>query len=294
MVDAVKLRAEAKTLGIEGYRKMSTSELQAAIKGKTSKAAPAATPNGDKPKGRKSAVKAATKTATAKPASRKSASASKSAAKSAPAKSAKSGTAKRPTAGGARKQAQAKPAARTKGRDSQRDNRPSTKAQANGAPGRMAIDNAAIDWTAASNVGNSGGNREVIMKLLRKHRGNVEKVFAALAEKAQEMYGKNSDGRRRTKDSARSLLRWHISRVKFDFVKDTGQHEGVTRSNGTQAQKPSSARKSAAKPKAGSRPASKPAGRQKAAQKPVGGRKSAGSKSNAARKTTAASRKRGK
>lgn len=241
--ESIALRAKAKNLGIEGYKGMSQDELRTAIKSASAKAAPkSAGSNGG---GRKTAPAktAGKKTAPAKSAPKKSAPkvtkpaakkspakspAAKRTAKSAPAKSASAGNAKRPTSGG--------------------------------AAGRIAIDNSNIDWTAESNVGQSGGNRQVIMKALRSKKGVVQKVYDLLADKAQSMYGKTQDGKRRSKGEAQTLLRWHISRVKFDFVKDTGQHNGVVRSNGGGG-------KSTPKSSGKSAPARKPAARKPAAKK---------------------------
>lgn len=264
--DLIKLRAKAKSLGIEGYRTMSADDLTKAVKsaeGKSGstgrKAAKTASVNGRKA-GRKTAKKGTAKTArkTAAKSKPKTAARKTASVKSAPAKSAKSGRqAKRP-ATGAKKS--------------------TPKAQTSGDVGRVGIVNSEIDWTAESNVGTSGGNREVIMKLLRKHKGDVEKVHAKLADNAQSMYPKTDEGKKRSKASALTLLRWHISRVKFDFVKDTNQHEGIVRSDGsTKPQR-------AAKPKGKSGATRKPAGRKKSAQAPARKPKTAGRKSAASRK----------
>lgn len=263
----IQLWAEAKTLGIEGYRKMSPEELKEHIKrakGKSSKTAPKdASTNGAsatrKSAAKKTARKSAAKTADKPKPTKKSASkttARKTSAKSAPASSAKkSGTAKRPASGAGQ--------SKTKVR--------ATTAKANGAVGRMAIDNESIDWKAESSVGNDPkSNRGIIMKHLRQFKGNVEKVYGKLADNAQAMYPKTAEGRKRGKADAQALLRWHISRVKFDFVKDTGQHESVKRSKGA---KPASAAKSPAKSKANAKTTKKPASRQKPAQRAAKGSK---------------------
>lgn len=295
--DVIKLRAEAKVLGIDGYRKMSPAELADAIKrakgtkgGKTA-AKPAETSTNGASAKRKPAAKTARKTATKtadkpKASPRKSASktmARKTSVKSAPATSAKkTGTAKRPASGAGKTKITARAT--------------TPKAKTNGAVGRMAIDNASIDWTVESSVGNDPkSNRGVIMKYLRQFKGNVEKVYGKLADKAQEMYPKTAEGRKRGKADAQALLRWHISRVKFDFVKDTNQHESVSRSNGSKA---TSASKSAGKSKAKPKATRKPAARQKPAQRATRGstKKPATRKSTAKPKATAgksaASRKR--
>jgi hypothetical protein len=275
--ETIQLRAKAKTLGIDGYRKMSTDELRQAISTAErgnggGKSAPAKSSNGN---GRKSApaksaakksapAKSSGKSAPAKKSAASKSTASKGTAKSAPAKSAKSGTAKRPTAGGAKV----------------------TTPKSSSGAGRVSIDKANVDWKAETRIGQSGGNRETIMKAVRKFNGNVEKVYNALADKAQAMYPKTQDGRKRSKADAQTLLRWHISRVIFDFVKDTGQHNGATRSNGSAAKSAAPAKKSATSAKKSAASASKSAASAKASAA-----KSSG-KSAPAKKSSAASRKR--
>lgn len=252
--ESIQLRATAKTLGIEGYKAMSLDELKSAISkakkpgtGKTAGSKNGAT------SGRKSAVtKTASKTAAKKSAGKKSSAGTsrKTAQKSAPAKSS---TAKRPTA----------------------PSRKVTTAKASSGAGRVAIDNTSIDWTAESRIGQSGGNRQVIMKALRQKKGNVEKVYALLADKAQSMYAKTEDGRKRTKADALTLLRWHISRVKFDFVKDTGQHNGATRSAVKGSTGKTASQKAASKTATAKRAPAKTASAKKSAAKKPTGRKSA-------------------
>ena len=257
--ESIQLRAKAKKLGIDGYKAMSQDELRAAIKraegksgssGKT--AAKKSSTNGTARKSASGRKSAAAKVTTPKKSAPKKSSAPKSSTRKPTAKKAPAAPAKRPSSGGA---------------------------------GRVGIDNASIDWTAESNVGKSGGNREVIMKSLRKFKGNVDKVFAALSDNAQKMYPKTEDGKKRTKAEAQTLLRWHISRVKFDFVKDTGQHQGATRAKASSA--PKSGGKSSGGKKAGAarKPAQKPAqGRKSGARKPAAKKSAAGRKSAASRK----------
>lgn len=325
----IQLWAEAKTLGIDGYRKMTPDELKAAIKSaKGTKSSPGkaekpASTNGASAKrgsAKKTAKKSAVKTADndePKKASRKSTSkttARKSSVKSAPATSAKSGTAKRPASGAGDEKlpnsisklmkmieerglsvgpgrrsverlqrilrGETKPAKVTKSGKSSK----SSTAKVKGEAGRALIDNSSIDWTLDSSVGNDPkSNRGVIMKALRKAKGNVAKVFGNLKDEAQTMYPKTTDGKKRSKADAQALLRWHISRVKYDYVKDTDQHESITRSS-----KPASAAKKPAKSKAASKATRKPAAAKKPAQRATGAKKS-GSKKTASK---TASRKR--
>lgn len=219
--ETIQLRAKAKTLGIDGYRAMSTEELKKAIKsaekGTASSKVEQPSTNGASATGskRKGAAKKGTARKTADKSSSKKKTPAKTTTRKSSAKSAPAAPAKRSASGAGKKKSST---AKT------------TTAAKSGQPGRVQIVNAEIDWSAPSKIGQSGGNRQTIMKLLRSKKGNVAKVFDALADNAQSMYGKTDDGKRRTKGDAQALLRWHISRIKFDFVKDTGQHEGVTRS----------------------------------------------------------------
>jgi hypothetical protein len=210
-MDMIKLRAKAKTLGIDGYKGMSVSELQEAIKkseGKSGKsgatAAKKSSTNGTK-SGRKTAVKTAVKKATAKVTK-------KSGRKTASAKS-QPATAKRATTG-AKRSSNVKPATRSR--------------QKVGDAGRNIIDNSQIDWTAESGVGASEP-RKTIMKWLRKFHGDVQKVYDKLEDDVATLYKSNKrTGEKYTQAKRKELLRWHISRVKFDFVMDTEQHDKST------------------------------------------------------------------
>lgn len=229
----IKLRAKAKTLGIEGYKGMSSSELSEAVKKSEGKkgstgttAAKSASTNGRK-RGSgaavKSAVKKAASTVTKKATTKKSTGRKSASAKSAPAK------AKRPTTGAKRGGSTAKKST-------------TTRSSSNGNAGRNVIDNSKIDWTAESNVGASEP-RATIMKWLRKFKGDVEKVYNKLEGDVATLYKANKrTGEKYTQAKRKELLRWHISRVKFDFVMDSGQHEKST--NRTNASG-STARKSA-------------------------------------------------
>lgn len=288
MADSVlKLRTEAKNLGIENYRKMSASQLRNAIeRANTGEIEPQAE-NGGNPK-RKSAkaVKGATKRKTAKRVTKavtKRAPAKRAAQKSAPAaKSRTRGEAKRPTA---TKRAATKQPTRARGRHA----------------GRNLIDNTEIDWSAESPVGNSGGNRGIIVKALRKFKGDQKKVFAHLQPQAKEMYPKSSTtGERYSKAKAESLLKWHISRVKFDFVMSTGQHQKskYRAANGTstdpQAIQRRKATKQRAKAAGGRRsPARATKAKPKAKSRPAAKRRSQG-RTAARRSTTARARARAK
>lgn len=220
--ELIQLRAKAKKAGIPAsdFKGLGIADLKNLIAG-SSKSAPA---KGAPAKGaarkpapakgapaRKPAAKAPVrKPAVVKPAAKK-APAKSTVRKPATRSTAAKGTAKRPSS------AVRKPATKAAAR----------KAAANTA-GRNLIDNSAIDWTADWSGGQSG-NRQTIIKAVRRFKGNTEKVFNHLADQAQSMFPKNEiTNAKRTKTEAQAQLRWMISRVKLDFVKATGQHESST------------------------------------------------------------------
>lgn len=113
-----------------------------------------------------------------------------------------------------------------------------TKASQNGDAGRNLIDHDSIDWSAEW-AGGLRGNRAKIMKALRKFRGDYDKVFNSLKDTAQKMYAKSQKtGKRYSKSEALAMLRWHIGRTAFDFVTGTEQHTKATnRKNASRASK---------------------------------------------------------
>jgi hypothetical protein len=243
--EKIKLLAKAKSLGVANYRTLTTAELEEAI----SNAEGTQSDNGASTS-KKSATKTAGKTA------RKSA--SKKSAKSAPAKSASTGAqAKRQTTGGSKRKSSAKSSTSKKSTTARKPAAAST----NGV-GRMNIDNGAIDWQAEWGGGKSG-NRKLVMDALRRFKGNTDKVFDKLRDKAPTMYAKDNNGRKRSAEDARRLLSWHISRVKFDFVTQTGQHQGVVRSKSG----PNAATQTPARKQTTAKPTRKPAARKGGAQR---------------------------
>jgi hypothetical protein len=279
LTDVLKLRTKAKLLGVPGYKRMSADELRKAI----------GSANG-------SSTKTAAKTAVSKSVGRKTAGRKTASAKSAPAAK----TAKRQTTGAKRgpgrpRKAVAAPVKR--GRPAKaapkapaRRGRPA-KTATNGASknyhgGRNLIDDSAIDWTAEWNV---SGIRGEIFKALKKAKGDTDKTYDALESRATEFWKKNRAGDRILKDRALAILRWNISRVKFDFVMATKQHKVSKKFGtlGTTAPKPKTARKP-------TRTAAKP---QRAAQSRTAAPKRRGrppgskNRTTAARKSTARGRK---
>jgi hypothetical protein len=100
--------------------------------------------------------------------------------------------------------------------------RPATN---NGDAGRNMIDT--LDYSVTDGWNPRAGSAvERIFRSLKKYRGNVDKVFDALLPEINDFVGsKMQDGTKRTKVSKEQMLRYRISRTKFDFAIKTGQHE---------------------------------------------------------------------
>ena len=255
LMERNKLAAKARTLGIDGYRRMSVDQLTAAIakaskpatKGKTT-AKVSTTPAKGKTvaKGKTTTAKGKTTTApAAKSVARKStprASAAKGKATRQSSTTRKPAVAKAPV-----KRTVAKPVAANGTRRA-----PISKDKGT----RLFLDKKAINWKAPTTVGQSGKRKEVLDALIR-FKGNYEKVYDLLAPNWKRYYPSHS------KVAAQKLLRWLIARVAFDFAVNTDQHEmGARRAYGTangHAAKPV-ARKAVAKA-TGRKPAAKPAAR---------------------------------
>ena len=106
--------------------------------------------------------------------------------------------------------------------------RPATKPTSNGDAGRNMIES--LDYTITDNWNPRAGSAvEVIFKALKKYRGNVDKVFDALVPNISDFVGaKKQDGTKRTKQDRENMLRYRISRTKFDFAIKTEQHQIAT------------------------------------------------------------------
>lgn len=242
--EKVLLKAEAGRLGIEGYRQMTQDELQAAINSAKGSTAPA------KGKGKTavsengaSAAKVETAPATTTKVSKgktpstsgkgKSAPAKSRARKSSPAKAtAAKGTAKRPTttktATKGRTTAVKTKTAVTKGRTKPVERKAKTVKKEGQA---AKIDRSQIDWTAESNIGQSG-KRKLVMDALRKYRGDYDKCYDALEVHALEWYPNALNTYPNSPDktwAAQLMVRWLINRVAYDFVMKTDQHKPGSR-----------------------------------------------------------------
>lgn len=106
--------------------------------------------------------------------------------------------------------------------------RPATNSNGNGDAGRNLL--GTLDFTATDGWNPRVGSAvEVIFKALKKARGDVDKAFDILVPNIAEFVGaKKQDGTKRTKADRENMLRYRISRTKFDFAIKTGQHEIAT------------------------------------------------------------------
>jgi hypothetical protein len=245
--EKILLKAKANQLGIEGYRTMSVDELHTAIanaegkhtapaKGKTKvmEGKKTTSTNGSKGKTKgKSAVAKATKgKTTTAPAKGKSTS-QKSSAKP---KAAKGKVSRAASPKGKGKSTTAKGTAKRTPAKAKSSAAKSTSRSRKSAPARADIDRSKIDWKAESNVGRTGKRAEV-MDALRKHKGNYDKTFETLQDRARSFY------KGKSKHDAERMLRWLINRVAFDFVMSTEQHTPGERAGYGQSDKPQDVRR---------------------------------------------------
>lgn len=320
--ETITLRAKAKRLNISNYKAMSLDELRAAVKAASDNGAETAVDNGaSKSSGRKSAptveaAKPAPKKRTStgrkkKAGTAKSAPASPQKRKPAQRKSAAAnkGTAKRQTTGKKKSST-----ARKSGNSPTRAGKAPAKRSArvdNADAGRQMIEAGEIDWTAESSVGaDPTSTRGIVMKELRRKKGNIQKVYDALADRAKELFGVAKDGHKRNKDESLTQLRWYIGSTRFAFVKSTDQHPEADNPAYLKAAKKrvraSSGKATPAKRTGGARKAKtastgrKPARPARGAQRPAQSRKRATAKRSTAKRAstsrkakTAAALKRG-
>jgi hypothetical protein len=163
--------------------------------------------------------------------------------------------------------------------------------------GRMMLGSVDFSETDGWNA-REGSPPDLIVKSLRKYRGNRTKVFTALLPKIWDFVGrKMQDGSKRTQASAESMLQYRISRTAWDFAMKTGQHEKSTNraeygTAGTGAAKStakrSTTRKATPQKAKPQRAAQKPAAAQKRRGRPPGSKnKTTSTKPVAKKKTTA-------
>ena len=103
-----------------------------------------------------------------------------------------------------------------------------TKRTANSNGGRNLLED--IDWTETEGWNpREGSAPDLILRALRKAKGDREKAFNALVVNLWDFVKKtDSNGRKRSKAEAEWQLRYRISRTAWDFAKRTGQHEPST------------------------------------------------------------------
>lgn len=237
MIDktAIKNKAKARELGIEGYRTMSPAALKDAIaraQGKATAPAKGKSPakgkatNGSKGKGK---AKAAVKRTVAKG----KAVVTKGKGKTAPAaksKSQKSSPAKGKATAAKGKASRAKTA-----------KAPKTTTRRKAAPARADIDRKSVNWKVESNIGKSG-KRKQVMDALIKYKGDYDKCFADLKRYGSKWYPGH--------ENPQAMVRWLINRVAFDFVMATEQHEPGERAAYGTSEAPQDIRRREAREKA--------------------------------------------
>lgn len=124
----------------------------------------------------------------------------------------------------------AKTAAKTTARKTTASKTTKRAVNSNGNGGRNLLDDSAIDWKVTEGWNpREGSAPDLILKALRKFRGNRERAFDALVGNLWDFVAKtDSKGRKRSKAEGEWQLRYRISRTAWDFAKRTGQHEPST------------------------------------------------------------------
>jgi hypothetical protein len=101
----------------------------------------------------------------------------------------------------------------------------STAVTDDGDAGRRML--SGVDYTETDGWNaREGSPPDLIVKSLRKFKGNRTKVFEALKANVWDYVGrKMADGSKRSLASAHTMLKYRISRTAWDFAMRTGQHE---------------------------------------------------------------------
>jgi hypothetical protein len=141
--------------------------------------------------------------------------------------------------------------------------------------GRMMLGDVDFNVTDGWNA-REGSPPDLIVKALRRFKGNRSKVFTHLLPNIWDFVGrKMQDSTKRSQASAETMLQYRISRTAWDFAMKTGQHEKSTNraEYGTQGtyRKPGAtgAARSTAKRSTTRKSTPQKAKPQKAAQKPA-------------------------
>lgn len=134
----------------------------------------------------------------------------------------KKGSAKRGRPKGSKNKATA---SKSKATTRKASGRKATTRKNSNSDGRHTLDGVNFSDTDGWNP-RDGSVPDVIVKALRKARGNRSKVFTALKGKLDKLVPrKTRDGRSRTKSEREDYLRYLISRNAWAFAIATGQHE---------------------------------------------------------------------
>ena len=144
------------------------------------------------------------------------------------------------------------------------------KAASNGNGGRFLLSGVNFSRVNGWNP-REGSVPDVIVKALRKAKGNRESAFKALRPKLKSLVPVSTrDGRKRSKDERENYLRYLISRNAWAFALATGQHESSenrakygTAGTGEGIYKPRRGRKPASKTTGATRKAKRGPGRPK-------------------------------
>lgn len=247
LTDKIKMKAKAAQLGVEGYRNMTTEQLQAAIES-AEKATPtkgAVKPtNGTTTKGKATAaIKTATKGRanppdaqaqkedSVEPKPKRQPASKTTATKAAPAKITPAKGAKTSKPSPAKSETQkSSPTVKAAKGTAKRTATGGTKGKHVGVQTgpRVPIDVSTIDWDAESNVGRVG-KRKDILDALREFKGDRVKAFEKLAKSAVKWFPNASrlyPSSPSPKAASERQLKWLIARITYDFAYKTGQHVG--------------------------------------------------------------------
>jgi hypothetical protein len=94
--------------------------------------------------------------------------------------------------------------------------------------GRMMLGDVDFNVTDGWNA-REGSPPDLIVKALRRFKGNRSKVFTHLLPNIWDFVGrKMQDSTKRSQASAETMLQYRISRTAWDFAMKTGQHEKST------------------------------------------------------------------
>jgi hypothetical protein len=219
-----QLRLKAREVGVQNFRGMNERELRSAIADATNGSG---TKTARKAVVKKAAVKKAPAKRTAQKPKTRTAKAAPATPKRGPGRPPKNATApkrgpgrppkaKPAPAPRAKRQATA-PRATSSRRQAQRITEPTGRHVLNGVDYSVEHE----DWNPRAN-----SITGQIFKLLRKYRGNRDKVYDALEPRISELFGsKKRTGTKWEKGEREQMLAYRIARTAWDFAVKTEQHE---------------------------------------------------------------------